>query len=167
MLDKSLKDCSAGCVHKSHNEHTWNIEFAALGFYNSSLKCLKVFMPFSLWLTEADWMQSTKSIHSCCVSTDSVLPANRPDVQRFFPRTMFDQNINWLLKSNLKCAQHDQPVCKNAGFTSSLLQTLMLSDNNNIIVAKSGPDVVFLPWCWICNSTYCPSISQVHLVLYL
>lgn len=104
-----------------------------------------------------------KSIHSCCVFTDSVLPAYRPDVQGFFCRTV----SSIYLKSDLKCAQHEQPVCKNAGFTSSLLQTLMWSDDINIIVANSGPDVVFLPWCCICNSTYCPSISQVHLVLYL
>lgn len=165
MLDKSLKDCSAGCVHNSHNEHTWNIEFAALGFYNSSLKCLKVFLPFSLWMTEADWIQLIIKVFIRVVFLQILFCLLTDQMSRgfFFTRTM----SSIYLKSDLKCAQHEQPVCKNAGFTSSLLQTLMLSDNINIIVANSGPDVVFLPWCCICNSTYCPSISQVHLVLYL
>lgn len=115
-------------------------------------------------MTEADWIQLIIKVFIRVVFLQILFCLLTDQMSRgFFPRTM----SSIYLKSDLKCAQHEQPVCKNAGFTSSLLQTLMLSDDINIIVANSGPDVVFLPWCCICNllSLYQPGALGLVLVV--
>lgn len=115
-------------------------------------------------MTEADWIQLIIKVFIRVVFLQILFCLLTDQMSRgFFPRTM----SSIYLKSDLKCAQHEQPVCKNAGFTSSLLQTLMWSDDINIIVANSGPDVAFLPWCCICNllSLYQPGALGLVLVV--